>query len=82
MILLDPSLSIRNGLEVLADLTGGPQFLTIPVVVLATSRRTTSSAAIRCTLTPPSSSHDGFDGFAQVTQQISGRFLGLNTLPP
>ena len=38
LILLDLNLPIRNGLEVLADLKGDDEFLSIPIVVLTTSR--------------------------------------------
>ena len=38
LILLDLNLPIRNGLDVLAELKGDTEFLSIPIVVLTTSQ--------------------------------------------
>ena len=83
LILLDLNLPIRNGLEVLADLKGDDEFLSIPIVVLTTSRapndieRCYALHANAYILKPPD-----FDGFAGVIQQVATCFLGLISLPP
>jgi two-component system response regulator len=77
------NLPIRNGLEVLADLKGDDEFLSIPIVVLTTSRapndieRCYSLHANAYIFKPPD-----FDGFAGVIQQVATCFLGLISLPP
>lgn len=83
LILLDLNLPMRNGLEVLADLKGDDEFLSIPIVVLTTSRapndieRCYSLHANAYIFKPPD-----FDGFAGVIQQVATCFLGLISLPP
>jgi CheY-like chemotaxis protein len=83
LILLDLNLPIRNGLEVLADLKGDDEFLSIPIVVLTTSRapndieRCYALHANAYIFKPPD-----FDGFAGVIQQVATCFLGLISLPP
>jgi CheY-like chemotaxis protein len=83
LILLDLNLPIRSGLEVLADLKGDTDFLTIPIVVLATSQRPDDirqcySLHANAFIVKPTD----FDGFAHVIQQIASCFLSLVTLPP
>jgi len=83
LILLDLSLPIRNGLDVLAELKGDTKFLSIPIVVLTTSRapadieRCYSLHANAYIIKPPD-----FDGFADVIRQVATCFLGLISLPP
>ncbi len=83
LILLDLNLPIRNGLDVLAELKGDTKFLSIPIVVLTTSRapadieRCYSLHANAYIIKPPD-----FDGFADVIKQVAGCFLGLISLPP
>ncbi|MBV9206479.1 MAG: response regulator [Actinobacteria bacterium] len=83
LILLDLNLPILGGLEVLADLKSDPDLLTIPVVVLATSRRAEDirecySRHANAYIVKPSD----FDGFAHLIQQLAACFLNLISLPP
>lgn len=83
LILLDLNLPLRNGLEVLADLKSDPAFLTVPIVVLTTSRRPEDiqqcySLHANAYIVKPAD----FDGFAHVIQQIVACFLSLISLPP
>lgn len=83
LILLDLNLPILGGLEVLADLKSDPDLLTIPIVVLATSRRAEDirqcySRHVNAYIVKPSD----FDGFAHLIQQLAACFLGLISLPP
>jgi len=83
LILLDLNLPIGNGLAVLADLKGDPDYLAIPIVVLTTSQAPEDIKqcyvlhANAYIIKPPD-----FDGFAAVVQQITACFLGLVSLPP
>jgi CheY-like chemotaxis protein len=83
IILLDLSLPIGNGLAVLADLKGDPEYLSIPIVVLTTSqapddiKQCYALHANAYIVKPPD-----FDGYAAVIQQIAACFLGLVSLPP
>lgn len=83
LILLDLNLPIRNGLDVLAELKSDTDFLSIPVLMLTTSRapddiqRCYSRHANAYISKPPD-----FDGFADVIKQVTTCFLGLISLPP
>ncbi len=83
LILLDLNQPLRNGLDVLAELKGDTDFLSIPIVVLTTSQspddiqRCYSLRANAYIIKPPD-----FDGFADVIKQVATCFLGLISLPP
>lgn len=83
LILLDLSLPIRNGLDVLAELKSDTEFLSIPIVVLTTSRAPNdiwqcySLHANAYIIKPPD-----FDGYADVIKQVATCFLDLISLPP
>ena len=83
LILLDLNLPIRNGLDVLAELKSDTEFLSIPIVVLTTSRAPNdirqcySLHANAYIIKPPD-----FDGYADVIKQVATCFLGLISLPP
>ena len=83
LILLDLNLPIRNGLDVLAELKSDTEFLSIPIVVLTTSRAPNdiqqcySLNANAYIIKPPD-----FDGYADVIKQVATCFLGLISLPP
>lgn len=83
LILLDLNLPVRSGLEVLAELKADPEFLTIPIVVLATSQRPDDirqcySLHANAYIVKPAD----FDGFARMAQQVAACFLSLLSLPP
>ena len=83
LILLDLNLPILGGLEVLAELKSDPDVLTIPIVVLTTSRRAEDiqqcyARHANAYIVKPSD----FDGFAHLIQQLAGCFLSLISLPP
>ena len=77
------TLPIRNGLDVLAELKSDTEFLSIPIVVLTTSRAPNdiqqcySLHANAYIIKPPD-----FDGYADVIKQVATCFLGLISLPP
>jgi CheY-like chemotaxis protein len=83
LILLDLNLPIRNGLDILAELKSDTEFLSIPIVVLTTSRAPNdiqqcySLHANAYIIKPPD-----FDGYADVIKQVATCFLGLISLPP
>ena len=82
LILLDLNLPIYNGLEVLADLKGDPKFLSIPIVMLTTSRAQRDieqcyALHANAYIVKP---YD-FDGYADVIQQLAKCFLDLISLP-
>lgn len=82
LILLDLDLPLRNGLEVLAELKTDRDLLTIPVVVVTSSRAEKDiqrSYALHANayITKPSD----FDGLSDVIQRIAGCFLDLIELP-
>ena len=82
LILLDLNLPVHNGIEVLADLKGDPEFLSIPIVMLTTSRAQRDieqcySLHANAYIVKP----DDFDGTAEVIQQIANCFLDLIALP-
>ena len=83
LILLDLNLPIRNGLDVLAELKGDTEFLSIPIVVLTTSQAPEDiqrcySLHANAYIIKPSD----YDGFADVIKQVATCFLGLISLPP
>jgi CheY-like chemotaxis protein len=82
LILLDLSLPGRDGLEILAEMKTDADLLTIPVVVLTSSR--SPKDIQRCYalhanayVTKPRD----FDGMAEVIRQITACFLDLIELP-
>jgi CheY-like chemotaxis protein len=82
LILLDLNLPIYNGLEVLADLKGDPEFLSIPIVMLTTSRaqrdiKQCYALHANAYIVKP----DDFDGYADVILQLARCFLDLISLP-
>jgi CheY-like chemotaxis protein len=82
LILLDLNLPVTDGVAVLADLKGDPEFLAIPVVVLTTSRshrdiQQCYELRANAYIVKPAD----FDGFADVIQQIAKCFLDLISLP-
>lgn len=82
LILLDLNLPIYNGLEVLADLKGDPEFLSIPIVMLTTSRAQRDieqcyALHANAYIVKP----DDFDGYADVILQLARCFLDLISLP-
>jgi CheY-like chemotaxis protein len=82
LILLDLNLPRRNGLEVLAELKGDPDLLTIPVVIFSTSQAETDIAAsyqlhANAYITKPVS----LDLFTEAIRQIDDFFLTLAKLP-
>jgi CheY-like chemotaxis protein len=82
LILLDLNLPRRNGLEVLAELKGDRDLLTIPVVILTTSQAEGDIMAsyrlhANAYITKPTS----FDLFTEAIRQVSDFFLTLVKLP-
>jgi CheY-like chemotaxis protein len=83
LILLDLNLPVRSGLEVLAEVKTDVGLLTIPVVVVTTSRsqddiwRSYTLHANAYVTKPPD-----FDAFVTAVRQIAGCFLDLIELPP
>ena len=82
LILLDLSLPGRDGLEILAEVKTNADLLTIPVVVLTSSR--SPKDIQRCYalhanayVTKPRD----FDGMSEVIRQITACFLDLIELP-
>ena len=82
LILLDLSLPGRDGLEILAEVKTDADLLTIPVVVLTSSRspediRRCYSLHANAYVTKPKD----FDGISEVIRQIAVCFLDLIELP-
>jgi len=82
LILLDLSLPGRDGLEILAEMKTDADLLTIPVVVLTSSRSPNDiqrcySLHANAYVTKPRD----FDGVSEVIRQITARFLDLIELP-
>jgi CheY-like chemotaxis protein len=82
LILLDLSLPGRDGLEILAEMKADPDLLTIPVVVLTSSR--SPNDILRCYslhanayVTKPKDFH----GLSETIRQIAACFLDLIELP-
>ena len=82
LILLDLSLPGRDGLEILAEVKADPDLLTIPVVVLTSSRSAKDiqrcySLHANAYVTKPKD----FDGLSGIIRQIAACFLDLIELP-
>ena len=82
LILLDLSLPGRDGLEILAEVKTDADLLTIPVVVLTSSRSPEDiqrcySLHANAYVTKPKD----FDGISEVIRQITVCFLDLIDLP-
>jgi CheY-like chemotaxis protein len=82
LILLDLSLPGRDGLEILAELKTDAGLLTIPVVVLTSSRSPNDikqcySLHANAYVTKPKD----FDGLSGIIRQIAACFLDLIELP-
>jgi CheY-like chemotaxis protein len=82
LILLDLNLPRRNGLEVLAEVKTDPALLTIPVVMLTTSRAQADIHAsyqlhANAYITKPAD----FDLFTDAIRRIDDFFLALAQLP-
>ncbi len=83
LIILDLNLPRKNGREVLAELKADPQLMTIPVVVLTTSKSEEDVAKAygyhaNCYITKPVD----FGKFVEVVRGISNFWFGIVTLPP
>ena len=82
LILLDLSLPARDGLDVLAEMKTDADLLTIPVVVLTSSR---SSKDIQRCYSLHANAYVAkprdFDGMSEVIRQITACFLDLIELP-
>jgi CheY-like chemotaxis protein len=82
LILLDLSLPARDGLDVLAEMKTDADLLTIPVVVMTSSRSPNDiqrcySLHANAYVTKPRD----FDGMSEVIRQITACFLDLIELP-
>jgi CheY-like chemotaxis protein len=82
LILLDLSLPGRDGLEILAEVKTDAHLLTIPLVVLTSSRSPKDtqrcySLHANAYVTKPKD----FDGMSEVIRQIAACFLDLIELP-
>ena len=82
LILLDLSLPGRDGLEILAEVKTDADLLTIPVVVLTSSRspgdiRRCYALHANAYVTKPKD----FDGISEIIRQIAACFLDLIELP-
>ena len=82
LILLDLSLPGRDGLEILAEVKTDADLLTIPVVVLTSSRspkdiKQCYSLHANAYVTKPKD----FDGLSETIRQIAACFLDLIELP-
>ena len=82
LILLDLNLPRKDGREVLAELKNDPEFTTIPVVVLTTSKAEQDvlqsyELHANCYITKPV----GFADFLDVVQSIEKFWLAVVTLP-
>jgi CheY-like chemotaxis protein len=82
LVLLDLSLPGRDGLEILAEMKADPDLLTIPVVVLTSSRSPNDiqrcySLHANAYVTKPKD----FDGMSEVMRRIAVCFLDLIELP-
>ncbi|AWV05067.1 response regulator [Burkholderia sp. JP2-270] len=83
LILLDLNLPRKSGREVLQELKGDPALMTIPVVILTTSK--SEEDVVRsyglhanCYITKPVD----FAKFTDVVRTINDYWLGVVTLPP
>jgi CheY-like chemotaxis protein len=82
LVLLDLNLPRKNGSEVLAEIKGDPDLMTIPVVVLTTSESeedVQSSYRLHASafITKPAD----FERFRAVVHQIDEFFVGVVKLP-
>ncbi|KVG69432.1 two-component system response regulator [Burkholderia ubonensis] len=83
LILLDLNLPRKSGREVLQELKGDPALMTIPVVILTTSK--SEEDVVRsygfhanCYITKPVD----FTKFSDVVRTINDYWFGVVTLPP
>lgn len=82
LILLDLNLPRKNGREVLSEIKSDPQLMTIPVVVLTTSKasddiHTAYGLHANCYVTKPVE----FDKLAEVVRHVSTFWFTVVTLP-
>jgi CheY-like chemotaxis protein len=83
LVILDLNLPGLHGLEVLAEIKADPHLMTIPVVILSTSRylddiKRSYQLHANAYIVKPAD----FDGFADVIKAIDACFRGLIEPPP
>ncbi|MEV6520387.1 response regulator [Longispora sp. NPDC051575] len=83
LVLLDLNLPFYSGREVLTDIKSDPDLVTIPVVVLTTSRAEDDVlAAYRAHANAYVNKPVNFDRFIEVIAAIDGFFIAAVHLPP
>lgn len=83
MVLLDLNLPRKHGREVLAEIKGSPGLMSIPVLILSTSKaesdvRACYQAHANCFLTKPTS----LDEFGRLAALLRDFWFGIVQLPP